>query len=143
LFSRILGGQTNKQDRMYSQKINKQKAPVSDAATMSASKMFDYLLNSVKSSNLNFHIQQTPFSAVISIKKTLIKDQFGQSSNPPTLDSNTVTSLKEENHDLCDRIVKLEHYATSLKNNIEDEIDGNAKEMKELKNRVEEKRNRN
>ena len=113
---------------MHSWKINKQKAQVSDAATMSASKMFDYLLNSVKSSNLNFHIQQTPFSAVISIKKTLVKDQFGQSSNPPILHSDNVAFLKEENHELCDRIVKLEHYATSLKNNLEDEIDGSEKE---------------
>ena len=113
---------------MYSQKINKQKAPVSDAATMFASKMFDYLLNSVKSSNLNFQIEQTPFSAIISIKKTLVKNQIGQSLNPPSLDSDTVAFLEDENHELRDRIVKLEHYATSLKNNLEDEIDGSEKE---------------
>ena len=108
-----------------------QKAPVSDVATMSASMIFDYLLNSVKSSNLNFHIQQTPFAAVISLKKTLVKDHRGQFLKPPTLDTKIVTSLKAENHELCDRIEKLEKYSSSLKNDLEEELDGGEKIVKE------------
>ena len=104
-----------------------QKAPVSDAANMSASIMFDYSLNSDKSSNLNFHIQQTPFAAVILIKKTLVHYQLGQFMNPPTLDSNIVTSLKAENHELCNRIEKLEKYASPLKNGLEEELDSGEK----------------
>ena len=94
---------------------------------MSTSIMFDHLLNSVKSSNLNFHIQQTHFAAVISIKKTLVKDHHGQFLKPPTLDSNIVTSLKAENHELCNRIEKLEKYASPLKNDLEEELDGGEK----------------
>ena len=83
---------------------------------MSASIMFDYSLNSDKSSNLKFHIQQTPFAAAILIKKTLVNAKLGQFMNPATLDSNIVTSLKAENRELCIRIEKLEKYASSLKN---------------------------
>ena len=45
--------------------------------TMLASNAFDYLLNQIRSSNLNFHLQMSPFSAIVSIKKSLIKDKSG------------------------------------------------------------------
>ena len=35
------------------------------------------MLDTVRSSNLNFHIQLSPFSAIISLKKSLIKDKVG------------------------------------------------------------------
>ena len=38
---------------------------------------FEYLLNQIKSSNLNYHLQQSPFDAVSSLKKSLIKDKNG------------------------------------------------------------------
>ena len=50
--------------------------------TMAASKAFDQILEYVKSSNLNFCMQLSPFSANISIKKTLIKDKSGVHLNP-------------------------------------------------------------
>ena len=50
--------------------------------TMASSKAFDQILESVKSSNLNFCMQLSPFSANISIKKTLIKDKSGVHLNP-------------------------------------------------------------
>ena len=42
------------------------------------------LLTSVKGSNLNFHIQQTHFSAIISVKRSLIKDKIGKYQAPIT-----------------------------------------------------------
>ena len=44
---------------------------------MSPNQVFEDLLDSVKCSNLNFYIQQTPFTAIISVKKPLIRDKFG------------------------------------------------------------------
>ena len=75
-------------------------------ATMSASKMFDHLLNSVKSSNLNFHIQQTPFAVVIPFKKSPVRNPFEQLLKPATLESDVDESLKAEHYELCDRILK-------------------------------------
>ena len=45
--------------------------------TMAAYKTFDQILECVKSSNLNFCLQLSPFSANISIKKTAVKDKSG------------------------------------------------------------------
>ena len=44
---------------------------------MVASRTFNSILQQIQSSNLNFHLQISPFSANISLKKTLIKDKFG------------------------------------------------------------------
>ena len=51
---------------------------------MAASAMFDSIINQVRSSNLNFQMQVTPFSATIVIKKTLIKNTSGFHVIPPT-----------------------------------------------------------
>ena len=52
--------------------------------TMAASAMFESIIDQVRSSNLNFQIQMTPFSANIVIKKTLIRDYSGLPLIPPT-----------------------------------------------------------
>ena len=44
---------------------------------MVASKTFEDILNTVKNSNLNFHLQLSPFSAIISLKKSLVCDKSG------------------------------------------------------------------
>ena len=46
--------------------------------TMLAKQRFDHILEQVQTSCLNFHLQVSPFSAVISIKKSLVKDKSGQ-----------------------------------------------------------------
>ena len=61
-------------------------------------------------------------AAVISLKKTLVKDQFGNQLKPLPLDSKIVTCLEAENHALRDKIVHLEKYATSLKNDLEEAV---------------------
>ena len=46
--------------------------------TMLATKSFHHVINEVQSSCLNFQLQISPFSAVISLKKSLIKDISGK-----------------------------------------------------------------
>ena len=58
------------------------------------------LLTSVKGSNLNFHIQQTPFSAIISVKTSLIKDKIGKYPAPITQNPRISSDLEAENHAL-------------------------------------------
>ena len=54
---------------------------------MAAAKAFDKILDDVKTSNLNFCLQLSPFSATISLKKTLVKDKAGLYLYPPVADS--------------------------------------------------------
>jgi hypothetical protein len=103
--------------------MSKQSSTVISDPTMTASTTFEYLLSSVKSSNLNFHSHQSPFSAVISLKKTFIEDKFGNQLEPPHLDSQIIKQLESENHALHDRIDKLENYSTFLQNDQEMSVD--------------------
>jgi len=52
---------------------------ISDATdlTMQADKSFNFLIKQVQDSRLNFQIQQSPFSAYISLRKSFIKDKNG------------------------------------------------------------------
>ena len=52
-------------------------------STMAAKRTFDDLLAQIQASNLNFHLQLSPFSASISLKKSLIKYKFGNTLLPP------------------------------------------------------------
>ena len=56
--------------------------------TMAASVMFERIIDQVRSSNLNYQIQMTPFSANIVVKKTLIRDIAGSPINPPKFKNN-------------------------------------------------------
>ena len=50
---------------------------------MVASRTFNNILPRIQSSNLNFQLQISPFSANIYLKKTLIRDQYGAPLPPP------------------------------------------------------------
>ena len=52
-------------------------------ATMAATLKFDAILSTVQSSNFNFHVEISPFSAVIHLKKPLIVDELGIPQIPP------------------------------------------------------------
>ena len=45
--------------------------------------MFYKILDQIKSSNLNFQLSLSPFSAQISLKKSLVKDRSGNCLLPP------------------------------------------------------------
>ena len=81
--------QTNKTDRSTLKKTR-----FTSNITMDANKSFEIVLDQVKSSKLNFHIIQSPFSATISLKKSFIKDKSGW---PFPKDPNFLPYLKAEN----------------------------------------------
>ena len=68
---------------------------------------FDNILEQIQKSNLNFHLQRSPFSAVISLKKTLIRDKSGVSLPPPTSNSEPFEKVSFENQALRKKISKL------------------------------------
>ena len=78
---------------------------------MEASITFENILEQIQSSNLNFHMKLSPFTAVISLKKTLIKDKSGSPllPPPPKLDNKTLTQ----------KIFELENTVSSLTNDYE------------------------
>ena len=86
-------------------------------STMAASKAFDNILECVKSSNLNFCLQLSPFSATISLKKTLVKDKAGLYLYP--LDTNSSAFPKE---DLDTKIKQLEKIVTDLKSSLAESV---------------------
>ena len=49
---------------------------------MIAEKTFSNIIQQVQSSNLNFQLKLSPFSAMISLKKTLVKDKLGNIIKP-------------------------------------------------------------
>ena len=80
---------------------------VNSDMNMFASKTFDNILNSIKDSNLNFHLQLSPFSAIISLKKSLVCDKLGT----PLLPSHQIYDNKDliaRNQQLEAEMMKLE-----------------------------------
>ena len=82
---------------------------------MDASKAFKNILQQIESSNLNFKLEISPFSAVISLKKSFIRDKSGNllSSNPS--ETPALHRLDEENQILSTKISQNESDFQSLK----------------------------
>ena len=90
---------------------------------MLASNMFYQILNQIQSSNLNFHLQLTPFSAQISLKKSFMKDKLGRFLLPffsPENESNVKTENGDNSAEiktLADQNMKLENELVVLHKN--------------------------
>merc|ERR1712240_231557 len=67
----------------------------------------------VKTSNLNFCLQLSPFSANISIKKSFIKDKSGSPLKP---------SFEFKNGDMSQKITELENIIEELKFRLADSV---------------------
>ena len=52
----------------------------------------DAVISSVKKSNLNFYLQETPFSIFINLRKTFIKNRSVNILQPATCDTRNVTN---------------------------------------------------
>ena len=50
---------------------------INSDGTMAAMKTFDYILNQIQQSCLNYRLDVSPFSAIISLKKSFAKDKSG------------------------------------------------------------------
>ena len=74
--------------------------------TMLAKKTFDQIIENVQSSNLNFQLQLSPFSACISLRKTFVKDRCGNILLPPPIKV-TDTELQHENSKLVSENKRL------------------------------------
>ena len=74
-------------------------------ATMAATLKFDAILSTVQSSNLNFQLKISPFSAVIHLKKSLIVNKLGIPQIPPPENSLLLEQQKSYNFILAQRIV--------------------------------------
>ena len=83
--------------------------------TMAASQAFEGILNQVVSSNLNFHLEQSPFSAVIHLKKSVIRNQHGSHLIPPPSPSIKLLQVQSDNYRQAQKIVQLENSIKSLK----------------------------
>ena len=68
----------------YQKKGKEQEKNSDNDITMLASKSFHDILSRIQSSNLNFQLQILPFAAMISLKKTLLKDKSGTYHLPPS-----------------------------------------------------------
>ena len=91
--------------------------------TVMASTMFDNVIEYVRNSKLNFQLQLSPFSAHISLRRSLIKNRSGDTELPPlNLCSTTIKKCSQQN----DKNAALEIEVNTLK-------DANKKLTEELK----------
>ena len=104
--------------------------------TMAANEMFELIINKVKQSNLNFWLEMTPFSAKITLKKTLIRDQSGNPVRPllhntphVTLNSpqqcehnEQIQKMKEEFENAVNRNEKMESVYNIIRGDLEDAL---------------------
>ena len=61
-------------------------------STMLATRAFEDIIDRIQSSGLNFHVQISPFSAVISLKKSLVRDRTGKLILPHKYQQNNQTT---------------------------------------------------
>ena len=75
--------------------------------TMLAKNNFESVLSSVRNSCLNYSIHVSPFSATISLKKTIVKDRNGACIIPPLICENKSSDLRDDKAALEDEICSL------------------------------------
>ena len=92
--------------------------------TMAATLKFDDILRTVQSSNLNFHLEISPFSAIIHKKKSLIMNKFGISLFPPPAHSVLLEQDKSQNLVLSQKLVFLETEISDIKRDYEEALLG-------------------
>ena len=83
---------------------------------MTASQAFDNLLGKVQASHLNFKIELSPFSAVIHVKKSFIKNRFGQAVVPVVEGPLEAQGVHDK------KVVELEKENDMLKVKIEEKV---------------------
>ena len=109
---------------------------------MDASKVADLIINFVKKSNLNFCIQESPFSLCINIRKSFIKNKDGKNLEPSRdilFNNNEVTTtekvkLEEEKSFLKDSNERLEQELQKYYEKVQDlniKLDKSEKENSE------------
>ena len=75
---------------------------------MDANSAVDVIISTVKNSNLNFLLQESPFSLQINIRKTFIKNKDGTILQPIIEQNEKIGKLKQDNSSLNDLAKQLE-----------------------------------
>ena len=102
---------------------------------MAASAMFDSSINQVRSSNLNFQMQMTPFSATIVIKKTLIRDTSGFPLIPPTYKNHKEEMVEQKYKKVTEEMKPLKVSHTTLQTDLDEDITANKETLKKTMKR--------
>ena len=90
--------------------------------TMAAKLKFEEILGTIQSSNLNFRLEISPFSAIIHMKKYLFTNKFGISLFPSPAYSILLEQEKSYNMVLSRKIVVLENEMNALKASYEEAL---------------------
>ena len=112
---------------------------------MEATEAFENIIHHIKYSNLNFKLEQSPYSAFISLKKTLLKDRSGNilKSKASGESCASFQQLRSENQALLHKNVELEKAFHSLKRDYENVVDDSEnvyRKKKELENKLDDLR---
>ena len=94
---------------------------------MLALNTFEYIIDQIRSSNLNFQLQMSPFSAQISLKRSFVKEKADISRLPtPSVQhdlNKTTTSLESAVAALTTKNLQLEKDLDTIKSNYAQSVD--------------------
>ena len=100
---------------------------------MNAKETSDVILSRVKNFNLNFSIQESPFSVLINIRKTFIKSKNGEPLPPNSDNFIEVDTLKAK----CDDLTEENFTLKTIVRQFEDDRDETNKVAHELSIKLE------
>ena len=86
--------------------------------TMTAAETFENILLQIQNSNLNFKLNLSPFTANISLKKTLVTDKSGIPlvPRPNTATCENIATLTAKNHELENNLIDIKNEFASTVN---------------------------
>ena len=109
--------------------------------TMLANTTFDSVISQIRSSCLNFSMQLTPFSAVISLRKSFMMDKSGSVVLPFTRENIVKVEVENNKHenievdiikDLQSKVIECEKIISGLKTELEQARDTTVRLNEEL-----------
>ena len=98
---------------------------------MHASRTFNKILQEIQSSNLNFQLQLSPFSAQISLKKSLVKERDGSLRLPPIISS--LPCKDSELEEIRSYAKMLEKELETIRHNYEQVVDDRKEAYEKIK----------
>ena len=100
---------------------------------MAAFQAFEGIINQVEESGLNFHLEQSSFSAAIHLKKSVIRNKSGTPQISPQPLSVQLLQVQSDNYRQAQKIIKLD----SVINSLISESSESGKALKELETKLE------
>jgi myosin heavy subunit len=90
---------------------------------MAATGTFQDVLHVIETSNLNYKIELSPFSAIIYLKNSFIKDKNGNNVISRHMNDKNYGHVKSENDELARKIVQQENVIRTLQANYENTVE--------------------